>query len=158
MAAVTEALDKIRQVILKNEYTHKYAELIEEKTKIHIEYFVVALAFIPLIMVYYGYFGKTVSDLVGFLYPVFATIKSIEAKNSEDVYYWVTYWVVYSLFNVIEDFVDALLHWWLPLFYPLKMAFFIWLYLPQTNGAKLAYKHVVLKIYTPISDVVNKME
>jgi hypothetical protein len=65
MSAVTVQLDYLRQQIHKNETVKKYADLIEEKTKVPIEYLVCGLSIIPLIMVYYGYFGETISDIVG---------------------------------------------------------------------------------------------
>lgn len=65
MSAVTVQLDYLRQQIHKNETVKKYADLIEEKSKIPIEYLVLGLGIIPLILVYYGFFGETISDLVG---------------------------------------------------------------------------------------------
>lgn len=147
-------LATLRSFIHKNEVVKKYADLVEEKTKAPIEYIVAGLGIIPLIMVYYGYFGKTISDLVGFVYPFYATITAIEAK-SDDIGYWLTYWVVYSLFDVFEDILDTLLNW-LPFFYPLKIAFFLWLFMPQTEGAKTIYNVAVLPTYTKIKEVLTE--
>jgi hypothetical protein len=40
------------------------------------------------------------SDLVGFVYPMYGSIKAIESKESEDDTLWLTYWLVFALFKV----------------------------------------------------------
>lgn len=49
------------------------------------------------------------SDLVGFIYPVYASIKAIETKTKEDDAQWLTYWLVFGLFKVIEGPADFLI-------------------------------------------------
>ncbi len=40
------------------------------------------------------------SDLIGFLYPVYASIKAIESPAEDDDTLWLTYWLVFSFFKV----------------------------------------------------------
>jgi receptor expression-enhancing protein 5/6 len=44
--------------------------------------------------------GGLLIDLVGFTYPMFASLKAIESPNADDDKQWLTYWVVFSLFKV----------------------------------------------------------
>jgi receptor expression-enhancing protein 5/6 len=46
---------------------------------------------------------------------------------------------VYSLFSVVEVFVDYILYW-VPLYYMLKLVFLVWLMIPKLGGAELVYK------------------
>ena len=39
-------------------------------------------------------------DLVGFVYPMYASLKAIETFSKDDDKQWLTYWVVFSLFKV----------------------------------------------------------
>ena len=64
------------------------------------------------------------SVLVGFVYPAFQSWKALEGANqlkgetavaggapSQSQSAWLTYWVVFSLFNVVEHLADVLVSW-----------------------------------------------
>jgi receptor expression-enhancing protein 5/6 len=78
------------------------------------------------------------SSLVGFVYPAFKSFQSIETKLKGDDAQWLSYWVIFSFFTVIENFADMILYW-IPFYYAFKMAFLLWAMLPQTKGAKFLY-------------------
>ena len=40
------------------------------------------------------------SDLIGFVFPMYASIKAIESPETDDDTLWLTYWLVFSLFKV----------------------------------------------------------
>ncbi|RIB07032.1 TB2/DP1/HVA22-related protein, partial [Gigaspora rosea] len=61
------------------------------------------------------------SNVVGYLYPAYASFKAIKANNTKRIMEWLIYWIVIALFSVIE----------LPFYYETKMIFMIWLILPQ---------------------------
>lgn len=48
------------------------------------------------------------------------SIKAIESSNKEDDTQWLTYWVVYGLFTVVEAFSDIFLFWF-PFYYVSKV-------------------------------------
>jgi len=153
-----EALKPVREFIHGNPNLKKYGEMIEEKTKIPIEIVAVTLLVVPLFMVYAGFFRHTVTDLIGYGYPFYASVLSLEKKatyggpNGS----WLVYWVVYSLFDTLEDVFDALL-FFLPYYHPLKMIFFVWLMAPQTAGAKIIYDKALLPAFKQVEEVVDSM-
>lgn len=49
------------------------------------------------------------------------SIKAIESEGSRDDRQWLTYWVVYALFNILEYFSDLLLSWF-PFYYLMKVS------------------------------------
>lgn len=51
-------------------------------------------------------------------------IKAIESTNKDDDTKWLTYWVVYAAFSLIETFTDIFLNW-IPLYALLKVYFFV---------------------------------
>ena len=61
--------------------------------------------------------------------------RAIESPNKEDDTQWLTYWVVFSFFSVIESFVDFILYWF-PFYWAFKFGFLIYLFAPNTQGAK----------------------
>ena len=96
------------------------------------------MAFRPLAVV-----TKPVAVCVGFVYPAYASYKALEARAPESAAQWLTYWVVFSLFTVIEGAADWLISW-VPMYYLGKLAFILWLQMPQTQGANLIYKTYIL--------------
>mmetsp|Transcript_15126 Transcript_15126/g.13664 ORF Transcript_15126/g.13664 Transcript_15126/m.13664 type:complete len:170 (-) Transcript_15126:204-713(-) len=154
-SSITTILDKIRYQVFKNHITKKYAEFIEERTKVHVEYILVALAFIPLLLVFYGIGANTITNLVGFIYPLYATIISIETTEKNDDTEWLIYWVVYGFLGVIEGFVEILLYW-IPFYYPLKLTLLLWLQLPQFGGSKIVYKSFVLPNFKKAEDKIDE--
>lgn len=85
-------------------------------------------------------------NLVGFVYPAWASFKAIETEDKEDDTQWLTYWVVYAIFNIVETFSDVIL-FWLPFYYSFKFGFLIWLFLPNVRGAQYLYTHVILPAF-----------
>jgi receptor expression-enhancing protein 5/6 len=43
--------------------------------------------------------AKLVSDLVGFVYPAYASFKAIDSADPNDDTQWLTYWVVFAVFR-----------------------------------------------------------
>ncbi|TMX03228.1 hypothetical protein EJD97_017514 [Solanum chilense] len=75
-------------------------------------------------------------------YPLFVTIRAIEAGSVYDKRKVATYWIVFfliSLFeNVFAKFVEWVFLWWY-----LRSLFMCWLVIPQLNGAFYLYKNFV---------------
>lgn len=54
------------------------------------------------------------------MYSHLDRVKAIESPNKDDDTVWLTYWVVYALFGLIEFFSDLLLFWF-PFYYAGKV-------------------------------------
>jgi receptor expression-enhancing protein 5/6 len=88
-------------------------------------------------------FGATILTLtITVLYPAFKSIQALETEHSDDDKEWLTYWIIFGLFTLIDDFFGFVLSV-IPYFYWIKLAFFIYLLAPQTQGAKFLYNGFV---------------
>lgn len=58
-----------------------------------------------------GYISAMLCNIITLPYPIYASFKAIESDDKTDDTQWLTYWVVYSTFSVIESFTDALIFW-----------------------------------------------
>eukprot|EP00768_Dysnectes_brevis_P007576 gnl/Dysnectes_brevis/644_a711_7255.p1 GENE.gnl/Dysnectes_brevis/644_a711_7255~~gnl/Dysnectes_brevis/644_a711_7255.p1 ORF type:complete len:170 (+),score=22.14 gnl/Dysnectes_brevis/644_a711_7255:21-530(+) len=87
-------------------------------------------------------FSKLLVSLFGSLFPVYRSMHSLKSKGKNDDTQWLTYWVIWSLFNVFEKFADRLIYW-VPFYLEIKLAFVLWLSLPQTMGAQVIYNKYV---------------
>ena len=83
-------------------------------------------------------FPKTYFFIILFLPFFHESIKAIESQSKLDDTKWLTYWVVYSSFIVVEFFSDYLL-FWIPFYYVLKCALLLYCMLPQYNGSQTIY-------------------
>ncbi|KAG2483175.1 hypothetical protein HYH03_017967 [Edaphochlamys debaryana] len=85
-----------------------------------------------------GVLFRAACNTVATIYPVYATAKAIESKDTKDDIQWLSYWAVYGSFILAEHFADQALGK-VPYYYHLKFAALLWLQLPQTRGATFLY-------------------
>jgi receptor expression-enhancing protein 5/6 len=120
---------------------------------------VLALLVLVLLFIVFGFGANAAVSLVGFLYPLFESFKALKADRLGDRKQWLTYWIVIGLFSLVES-CTSLLETLIPMYHLIKMAFIVWLYLPQTRGAEFLYVHVVepllVRYETNIDDVLRK--
>jgi len=125
----------------------KYFEqmkLIHEKTGIPGGYVVGAL-FAAILFVWIGFLEKFITNLVGTVYPAFWTIKSIESRADDDKR-WLTYWVVFAFFTIIDMFSGFILRF-IPFYFFLKICFLIALFMPNSQLSNIIYKLLVVRVF-----------
>eukprot|EP00850_Spirogloea_muscicola_P018386 SM000168S02585 [mRNA] locus=s168:22381:23870:- [translate_table: standard] len=88
-----------------------------------------------------GFLVRPVVILASFAYPSYASFKAVESKSVDAAVNWLLYWIVFALFSVVEYFSSWLLNW--DFYNVLKLAFILWLQLPQTKGATVLYTRLV---------------
>ena len=97
-----------------------------------------------VLSVWFGLGSRTISYLVGVLYPVYQSYKALESRSKEDATQWLTYWIVYGCFNFFENTVARPIVYVYPLaFYAAKMAFLVWLIEPGSLGATFIYYFIL---------------
>jgi len=86
------------------------------------------------------------ANLIGFIYPLYASYKALRSPSKDDDTEWLVYWIAYGFFTLIEDFCEKFLDEsnWGPIYYALKIVFLLWLMLPQTKGANKVFTHLIL--------------
>ena len=54
---------------------------------------------------------QLLANIVGFVYPAYCSIKALESTVKNDDTQWLTYWVVFAAFSVVEYFADFIAGW-----------------------------------------------
>lgn len=88
------------------------------------------------------------------LYPALLSIRAIESADEEDDKVWLTYWMVFGLFNVAETFF-GFIFWFIPYWGWIRVGLFIWLLLPQFNGSKVIYESALRPLLVSNKDLVK---
>ena len=91
-----------------------------------------------------------------FAYPAYCSIQALESKTKGDDTQWLTYWVVFAAFSVIEYFADFIAGWVvstkcisrkinllffeIPFYWLSKCLFMVWCMAPiENNGSSVIY-------------------
>jgi len=145
--AVKQAQNNFSQYMgqLDNELG-KYPALktFEQRTSVPKTYGVLFAGFTFLCLIFINTLALPVSNVVGFGLPAYLSFRAIESPGHEDDLQWLTYWVVFGWFTLMESVALRVVLHYLPWYFPLKTAFIIWLQLPSTRGAQVFY-HAVAK-------------
>lgn len=115
---------------------------LEKATGLRKVYWALVAAILFVSLVFFGLGMSFVCHLVGFLYPLYMSFRALEDPEMLGLKQWLMYWVVYGVFNMSENISDKLLNW-IPFYYPLKLCFLLWCFLPRFNGATVIFQKVM---------------
>lgn len=99
-------------------------------------------------LVVFEFFGMGIlTTAIGIIYPSIQSLRALEVeddqgKPKDNDKFWITYWIVFGFFAFLDQFrVPILLI--MPWFNYFKVAIFVWMMAPQTQGAFAIYKFVL---------------
>lgn len=90
------------------------------------------------------------------LYPAIHSIRAIESDDGgDDDKVWLTYWMVFGCFNVLETFFGFFFYF-IPYWDWIRLAMFVWLLLPNFNGAKTIYEGFIKQLIAKNKNQIEK--
>ncbi|KAH7152488.1 TB2/DP1, HVA22 family-domain-containing protein [Dactylonectria estremocensis] len=138
---MASAQDKAQQYLgqLDRELS-KYPALnnLEKTAGVPKAYAVIGLGALYFFLIIFNLGGQLLTNLAGFVIPAYYSLGALFSANKEDDTQWLTYWVVFSLFTVVEGFVQVV--YWFPFYFVFKFIFLLWLSLPAFRGAELVFR------------------
>jgi len=96
--------------------------------------------FILLTILEFG--ARFLTNIVGFIYPMYASFKALKTPDNQDDAFWLTYWVVFGFFTLVESATEVVFSW-IPFYNLVKMILLIYLYAPQTKGANHIFNTLI---------------
>ena len=100
-------------------------------------------------------FSKYITCLVGVILPAYWSIKAIESKNYDEEKQWLTYWAIFGLFTLLDQFANFILKIF-PFYFIVKNIFLIWCFMPNTMGALFIYNKFVAPYFKKYEDKIDK--
>ena len=119
----------------------KEIELISKKTGYDGK-LIAGILSVCAILTFINLFGKYITCIVGVTLPAYWSIKAIESPEFDDDKQWLTYWAIYGIFTLLDQFGNFMLRIF-PFYFVLKILFLIWCFMPNTMGALFIYNKVV---------------
>ncbi|KAI2615905.1 TB2/DP1, HVA22 family-domain-containing protein [Hypoxylon sp. NC1633] len=118
----------------------KYPTLtnLEKQTSVPKVYAVIGLATLYFFFIVFNLGGQLLTNFAGFVIPGYYSLAALFSTTKADDTQWLTYWVVFALFTVIESAVSVV--YWFPFYYTFKFVFLLWLALPVFSGAQLIFR------------------
>ena len=147
--------ESISSSILKPTQTYQeHMTIIEKRTQVNPKVIVGGLI-VAIILTTTKWFSSYVTCLVGVLCPTYMTLKAIERPEDDDDKQFLTYWVVYGVFSVIDIFTAFLIKI-IPFYYTMKLMFLIWLFMPNFKGAVYIYNWLIGPLFRKYEGKIDK--
>jgi len=131
-----KTIDQLEMRLLENPTLKN----IRNKTGIPLVYILGILIMLSLIVLYSLSGIRAITSIVGVIVPGYMSLKALKDDNKLEL--WLSYWIWYGLFSLIESITDIFL-FWIPMYEFMKMAFCIYLYAPNTKGALFLYRKIL---------------
>lgn len=99
--------------------------------------------------------GTILTVVLTVAYPAYRSIKALESKGDDDDKIWLTYWCVFGIFSLLDEFGGIILSL-IPFYFYIKLAFFIWMMHPSTQGSTIVYNSVLKPLLEKNKDKIEK--
>lgn len=98
------------------------------------------ITIVPLILIAVMGTGNFLTDLVGYVFPLYKSILALESREADDVTDWLTYWLIFGFYKVAEKIVDPFLGTSM-MYFCAKVVFLVWCMFYQ--GSQVIYKNAI---------------
>jgi len=140
-------MEKLEKSLNQKGLVGDFFKVLEENTGIQRLYIAYGFGAIIILWLVFGFGGQLVTNTIAFAYPAYSSIKALESTVKSDDTQWLTYWVVFAFFSVIEYFADFIAGW-IPFYWLTKCLFMVWCMAPiDSNGSAIIYNKVILPFF-----------
>ena len=80
-------------------FVHDHLKSLEDQLKIKQIYLAYGAVVLMSGWLVFGYGAALLCNMIGFLYPMYMSIKALETDDKDDDTQWLMYWVVFAFFS-----------------------------------------------------------
>ncbi|KAI5918929.1 TB2/DP1, HVA22 family-domain-containing protein [Camillea tinctor] len=135
------AQDRVQHYITQlDRELSKYPALnnLEKQFAVPKVYAVIGVATLYFFFIVFNLGGQLLTNFAGCVVPGYYSLSALFSANKVDDTQWLTYWVVFAFFTVLESALSVV--YWFPFYYTFKFVFLLWLSLPMFSGAQLIFR------------------
>lgn len=133
----------------------KHLQIITDSTGVPAKPALAVLAVLS-VFVLVGYLDVYITNIVGIVFPTYWSIKAIESTETDDDKQWLTYWIVFSLFSLLDLFSGFILKF-IPFYFFFKLIFLIVLMAPNIKGATFVYDNIIRKLFKKYENELDNL-
>ncbi|KAL2021218.1 hypothetical protein VTK56DRAFT_7405 [Thermocarpiscus australiensis] len=133
--------DRVQQYVKQlDKELSKYPVLnnFEKQTSVPKAYAVIGIVALYFFLIVFNLGGQLLTNIAGFVIPGYYSLNALFTASKSDDTQWLTYWVVFAFFTVLESLVSVV--YWFPFYYTFKFVFLLWLSLPAFKGADIIFR------------------
>jgi receptor expression-enhancing protein 5/6 len=146
-SAVASFQDKLNKALKEKGLVGDTFAAIEANTGVQRIYIAYGLISVVVLWLAFGFGAQLLANTIGFAYPAYCSIKALESTLKSDDTQWLTYWVVFAAFSIVEYFADFIAGW-VPFYWLGKCLFMVWCMAPmEANGSAVIYNRVILPLF-----------
>ncbi|KRX19936.1 Receptor expression-enhancing protein 5 [Trichinella nelsoni] len=82
-------------------------------------------------------------------YPAMQTLIEMQSSENANCKQWKFYWIIFGFFRLVDYFAECI-SFIIPIYWPLKCIFFVWLFTPSCLGAATLYENNIKFLITII--------
>ncbi|XP_054714453.1 receptor expression-enhancing protein 5-like [Uloborus diversus] len=159
-ATYASFMEKLDKILHQKSIITPYLEKAEQLTGVKRVHLALGFGVIWALYMILGKGAELICNAIGFGYPAYASMIALESDTKIDDTKWLTYWVTFAAFSLLEFFSEIILDF-VPFYWLMKCIFLIWCFAPiSNNGSQFLYHRVIrpvfLKNRKSIDDVLNK--
>ncbi|KAL2887739.1 Protein yop-1 [Ceratocystis lukuohia] len=147
MSAPQDRVNAIVASIDKDLSKYPAIRNLEQATGVPKAYGAIGFISLYLFLILFNLGGQLLTNLAGFVIPTYYSLDALFSAGTEDDRQWLTYWVVFSFFTVLESFIQVV--YWFPFYFTFKFVFLLWLSLPAFRGAELVFNSFMAPMLAP---------
>jgi len=158
---VAKTLKQVDESLKKTSLGQYYQATCEDKVPLSMAIVGIVVLLLVVIVLMWG--EAAFCNLIGYAYPFYKSYQALQAPQSTISYQWLTYWMMFAGFSVVESLFSFITHL-IPMYFWLKVGLLIWL--GYFEGATKVYEQVLVRFLEPkiqqfktlISDDVSSTE
>lgn len=155
-AAMASFQDKLAKSLNQKGVIGDTFKVLEDNTGVQRIYIAYGIGGLVATWLAFGFGAQLLANTIGFAYPAYCSIRALESSVKSDDTQWLTYWVVFAAFSVVEYFADFIAGW-VPFYWLSKCLFMVWCMAPmENNGAAIIYTKVILPIFKKHSPTIDR--